>query len=100
MTDFEISLARLKDVEPQDNWTEADWTHFKTIKKALEKQIPKKPTMKAMSGFEYQVAAKLVCLTCGNAVINYWNKSVNPPHCMMCGQALDWSDRERKENDR
>lgn len=41
MTDFEISLDRLKEVEPQDNWTEADWTHFKTIKLALEKQIPK-----------------------------------------------------------
>lgn len=33
---FEISLERLKDVEPQDNWTEADYEHIKTIREALE----------------------------------------------------------------
>lgn len=66
--------------------------------KAVEKQIPKKPTMKADSGFAYEVAMTLVCPHCEKPVINYWNKSVNPPHCMMCGQALDWSGRERRDN--
>lgn len=33
---FEISLERLKDVEPQDNWTDEDYEHIKTIREALE----------------------------------------------------------------
>ncbi len=62
------------------------------LKAAIEKQIPKKPVMKAMNGFDSEVAAQLCCPDCGKSVINHWNKSVNPPHCMMCGQKLDWSD--------
>lgn len=33
---FEISLERLKDVEPNDNWTDADYAHIATIREALE----------------------------------------------------------------
>ena len=54
----------------------------------LERQIQKKPISKPMNGFDYEVVA---CPNCGHSVINYWNKNINPPHCMMCGQALDWS---------
>lgn len=31
-----------------------------------------------------------VCPTCGNPVINYYNRKINPPNCMMCGQKLLW----------
>lgn len=59
---------------------------------ALEKQLPKQPEMKSMQGFTQQVSSQLCCPNCRNPVINYWNKKINPPHCMICGQALDWSD--------
>lgn len=37
MNKFEISLERIKkNVEIQDNWTEEDLEHYKTIMKALE----------------------------------------------------------------
>lgn len=31
------------------------------------------------------------CPCCGKSVVNHWNARINPPHCMMCGQALDWN---------
>ena len=55
------------------------------IDEALEKQIPKKPKLKSVDGFENDVASSLCCPTCENSVINYWCKRINPPHCMMCG---------------
>lgn len=37
MTRFEKSLERIKkNVEPQDQWTESDCEHYKTIIEALE----------------------------------------------------------------
>lgn len=37
MNRFEKALDRIvKNVEPQDNWTEEDLEHFRTIKDALE----------------------------------------------------------------
>lgn len=43
MNEFEKSRDRIvKWVEPQDNWTEEDWEHYRTVIKALDKQIPKK----------------------------------------------------------
>ena len=62
------------------------------IDEALEKQIPKKPKLKPVDGFDSEVASSLCCPTCKNSVINYWCKKINPPHCMMCGQALDWGE--------
>lgn len=94
MTNFEISLDRLKEVEPQDNWTEADWTHFKTIKLALEKQIPKKPNkIKLAPSNSYITYGSCPC--CNEDVYEYQH------HCEDCGQALDWSDyRKEDKNDR
>ena len=65
---------------------------IKTAIEALEKQIPQKPELKPIDGFDNEVASSLCCPTCKNSVINYWCKKINPPHCMMCGQALDWSE--------
>lgn len=59
---------------------------------AIKKQIPKKPELKAISGFDHAVASQLCCPSCWKSVINYWNRTINPPYCMICGQALDWSD--------
>ena len=34
---FSIALDRIKkNVEPQDNWNEKDWQHYKTVCEALE----------------------------------------------------------------
>lgn len=34
----------------------------------------------------------LCCPTCKNPVVNYLNKSIQPPYCMMCGQKLKWEE--------
>lgn len=36
MNRFEVSLERIKRVEPQDSWTPEDIEHYKTVKEALE----------------------------------------------------------------
>lgn len=89
MTDFEISLERLKDVEPQDNWTEADWTHLKTIQKALEMRVAKKPLEKSS---EYN-GDYGICPCCAKSVSDFDDVKV----CSSCGQALDWSDNDKNE---
>lgn len=97
MTDFEISLERLKDVEPQDNWTEADWTHFKTIKLALEKQTPKEHHHTRVVNIFCRMRQSICpeCLSMINTAENEY-----PKFCTWCGQALDWSDSDSKdEND-
>lgn len=86
-SDFETSLERLKDVEPQDNWTEEDWKHFETIKLALKKQIPQK----------YAVwNGQCCCPNCNVMFGNYDDfkllKSCKMDYCKFCGQALDWKD--------
>lgn len=30
------------------------------------------------------------CPGCGRAIINYYNPSIKPSYCMLCGQKLDW----------
>lgn len=63
------------------------------IKVAIEKCIKCQPVMKPINGYAPEVASHLCCPSCGESVINYFNRTINPPHCMMCGQALDWSER-------
>lgn len=62
-----------------------------TIRKALEKQIPKKPISK-----EYSVLTPCpFCPWCDNAIINTRNDSWHKEKfCPICGQAIDWSDFE------
>jgi hypothetical protein len=59
---------------------------------AIEKQIPHAPVMKAMEGFDPEVASELACPTCGNPVTNYWVRGAKPAHCQFCGQAIDWEE--------
>ena len=59
---------------------------------ALEKQIPKKPDC---------IEDKMWCCpVCDNHLLHKWvkyptklmPKTEGLPHCMSCGQAIDWSD--------
>ena len=63
---------------------------YKTIINALEKQIPKKPDC---------IEDKMWCCpVCDNNLLPKWikyptrlmPKSEGLPHCMSCGQAIDW----------
>ena len=60
--------------------------------KALEKQIPKKP---------YLIEDKMWCCpVCDNNLLHKWikyptllmPKSEGLPHCMSCGQKIDWNE--------
>ena len=61
---------------------------------ALEKQIPKKPDC---------IEDKMWCCpVCDNHLLHKWvkyptklmPKTEGLPHCMSCGQAIDWSDED------
>lgn len=62
---------------------------------AVEKMIPKKPEMKAMPGFDPEVASSLCCPTCNGSVTNYWVRGAKPKHCQFCGQAIDWTEEAK-----
>ena len=55
-----------------------------TVIKALEKQIPKKPTMGKYGHTE--------CACCGWIVESFCGDLEQYPFCPNCGQAIDWSD--------
>lgn len=55
---------------------------------ALNLRIPRKPVDNP-NAFGDTVTC---CPRCGKTVINYWNRKIKPPHCMMCGQKLDWEE--------
>lgn len=57
---------------------------------ALSRLRPLPPRMKAMEGFDPEVASELCCPTCCGPVVNYWVRGAKPRHCQFCGQALDW----------
>lgn len=51
---------------------------------ALEKQIPKKPSVPEVERYTY----KYICPQCGCPL----EEAYPVLHCMNCGQAIDWSD--------
>lgn len=57
---------------------------------ALRLRIKKEPIDNTMEFGDTVVC----CPNCGKSVINYWNRKINPPHCMMCGQKLRWEDEQ------
>ena len=63
-------------------------------KKALEKQIPKKPIEEEMDNLWNGMSTfTLSCPHCSKQIINVWSRADYRPHyCSICGQALDWSD--------
>lgn len=87
MNEFEKSRDRIvKWVEPQDNWTEEDWKHYRTVIKALEKQISKKPYFR-----KEEDAAGYACPVCDMGVTADKGR-IRDAYCSHCGQFLDWSD--------
>lgn len=77
-----------------ENVTESEMLAFIECKKALEKQIPKKPVMKPY--YKDMEEEYLCCPTCGEILtdrIPDENKKFYF-HCLKCGQAFDWSDEE------
>ena len=68
-----------------DCQTEED---FEYLKECVEKQQAKKPC-DVDDGWGMR---SLSCPNCNNSVVNYYNRKINPPHCMMCGQKLDWGE--------
>ena len=56
--------------------------------KALEKQIPKKPTMRHLKHYDSYTDG-----WCPNCEA-YVNEDSGNKYCPNCGQKLDWSDRE------
>jgi hypothetical protein len=74
-------------VKSRENLSEALFI----MQKAMERQIPKKAniTIKGTTDFN----TTLNCPTCHKMPIG-----VKPRYCSECGQAIDWSDGERKDN--
>jgi hypothetical protein len=73
-----------------DCQTEEDFAY---LKECVEKQQAKKPC-DIDDGWGMR---SLSCPNCNNSVINYYNRKINPPHCMMCGQKLDWGEEECRD---
>ena len=68
-----------------DCQTEED---YKYLVECVEKQEGKKP-VEIDDGWDM---TSLACPRCNNSVINYYNRKIKPPHCMMCGQKLLWEE--------
>lgn len=66
---------------------ECELTIGMTLKEAIEKQIPKKPT--DFSGRHWGKAIGGNCPNCNSAV-----NSKEYRYCRNCGQALDWGQEE------
>lgn len=67
---------------------------FETAIEALKKQTPKKVIFT-------DNGESLLCPKCGFDLMGSINEPDHDPYyCFECGQALDWSDGERKGNDR
>lgn len=64
-----------------------------------DRLTPRKPFMKAMDGFDADVASELVCPCCEHPIVNQWAKGTKPAHCQGCGQALDWTPEPRTDFD-
>lgn len=86
---FLTEIEVLKQTHSDIDWEEQEQA-TKIAIADMEKQIPKKPK-------EYE--DRYYACECGNILLPKWKKyntelmpkSEGLPHCMSCGQALDWS---------
>lgn len=83
---FDLEQAIKSGVEQA--MTEYELSIGMTLKEAVEKQIPQKPTW-------VDSVPHSRCPVCHNAVAVYID-SPKLPYCYWCGQALDWGE----QNDR
>jgi predicted RNA-binding Zn-ribbon protein involved in translation (DUF1610 family) len=68
---------------------------MEAIKKALEKQIPKKPIENGMRSGIFATHKYYTCPRCGNACLQKMaNERQNTNYCWDCGQALKWGEEE------
>ena len=87
MNRFEISLDRIKkNLIPNEDWTDEDIEHAKTVTDALEKQIPKMVEVDSILGNDVSLR---YCPSCGVRFLRYGHG-----FCGECGQALEWEDSE------
>ena len=86
-------IKRIKTEETHERYIDRHKA-FDLAINALEKQIAKKPDC---------IEDKMWCCpVCDNNLLHKWikyptrlmPKSEGLPHCMSCGQAIDWSDEE------
>lgn len=82
---------------------EVEWNYpinyaaaFEVAIEALEKQIAKEHHHTRVVEVKCKTRES-VCPACLGVIITTENEY--PKHCDWCGQAIDWSDGERKEND-
>lgn len=74
-------------------FTSDDFEWLEEAKEALEKQMPKKPTLE---GDGYDDSGNIIydtwiCPCCGDRYeVDYERHN----HCPTCGQAIDWSDEK------
>lgn len=87
-----LRLTAEKNAKLMDALAEAE-TELESLRSKCERLTPKKPEMRAMDGFDIEVAASLCCPTCKGPVTNYWVHGVYPKHCQFCGQAIDWEEQ-------
>lgn len=82
--------------EIDDNLSQAgaEMQYCQDALNALEKQTPQKP--KALDSGEFYSCPNCDIVIRKNEP-SYGN--IDIPRCKWCGQALDWSDGERKENE-
>ena len=85
MTTLEQAIDHYKYGISHDIFAEPVTTYAKLSIKALEKQIPKKPTV-----VDESMLCVVYCNTCGT-FLGYPYR-VYDKFCKNCGQALDWSD--------
>lgn len=87
MNKFQKALSESVDRTDKEN--------YKNLKDLCDRATPKKPIMKPTQGIDAEAASVLSCPTCGNSIVNVWNRAdYKPNYCHYCGQALDWSDEE------
>lgn len=94
LNDWQAAIDNIRETAKTNNpnFVAIQWVTLHTAVEALERMIPQKPELRAMDGFDIEVAASLCCPTCGGSVTNYWVRGAKPKHCQFCGQAIDWEE--------
>lgn len=84
----EEALNQINSTNPFMQGSNKQEEYFNVIRKAIEKQIPKKPRASFQSGFFW-------CPSCGRAIKRRIEDSkINISYCPFCGRALDWGDTD------
>lgn len=93
MNDIESAIRGLNALLNRAKDMKLDWfvSLYEAAIKALEKQMPKKPITMDADGYSF---VRYECPACNKYIIGNFN-----PHCAYCGQSLNWSKSEAKEDE-